>query len=137
MLGGASVKLIMNFILVAVPSLNIKAAPYGSLVCYIIIMLADIWAINRFGGIRINIYAIFIKTVFSGGLCALGAKLGYFVGTLAGLSSNMSTVFAILVAVLVYVAAVLLTKTITKKDFLMLPKGEKIAEILEKLHLLR
>ena len=29
------------------------------------------------------------------------------------------------------------SKAITKKDFLMLPKGEKIAEILEKLHLLR
>ena len=43
----------------------------------------------------------------------------------------------ILVAVIVYVFAVLMTKAITKKDFLMLPKGEKIAEILEKLHLLR
>ena len=137
MLGGACVKLIMNFIFVAVPSLNIKAAPYGSLVCYIIIMIADIWAINHFGGIRINIYAIFIKTVFAGGLCALGAKLTYAGAQLFGLSSNVSTVAAILVAVIVYVFAVLMTKAITKKDFLMLPKGEKIAEILEKLHLLR
>ena len=54
-----------------------------------------------------------------------------------GISSNVSTVAAILVAVIVYVFAVLMTKAITKKDFLMLPKGEKIAEILEKLHLLR
>ena len=137
MLGGATVKLLMNFILVAVPSFNIKAAPYGSLMCYILIMAADILAINHFGGIRINIYAIFIKPIFAGGLCALGAKLGYWLGQILKLSSNISTVIAILIAAVIYVFAVLLTRTITKKDFLMLPKGEKIAEILEKLHLLR
>ena len=67
----------------------------------------------------------------------MGAKLTYAGAQLFGLSSNVSTVAAILVAVIVYVFAVLMTKAITKKDFLMLPKGEKIAEILEKLHLLR
>ena len=94
-------------------------------------MAADIWAINHFGGIRINIYAIFIKTVFAGGLCAAGAKLTFAAAQLIKLSSNVSAVLAIAVAAVIYVFAVLLTKTITKKDFLMLPKGEKIAKILK------
>ena len=44
---------------------------------------------------------------------------------------------AIGVAVIIYGFAILLTKGITKKDFLMIPKGEKIAKVLEKIHLLR
>lgn len=136
MLGGAAIKLVINYIFVAIPSLNINAAPYGSLVCYIIIMIADIWAINHFAGIRVNIYAIFIKTVFAGGLCAIAAKLGYVLAQLLKLSSNMSTLVGIAFAVLVYVITVFKTKTITKKDILMMPKGEKIAKILEKINLL-
>ena len=60
MLGGATVKLLMNFILVGVASLINSAAPYGSLMCYILIMAADILAINHFALIRMNISALFL-----------------------------------------------------------------------------
>ena len=50
---------------------------------------------------------------------------------------NIDHVGAIGVAVIIYGFAILLTKGITKKDFLMIPKGEKIAKVLEKIHLLR
>lgn len=48
----------------------------------------------------------------------------------------MSVVFAIAIAAIIYGVTMLLIKGITKKDFLMVPKGEKIAKILEKIHLL-
>ena len=38
---------------------------------------------------------------------------------------------------IIYGISILLTKGITKNDFLMIPKGEKIAKVLEKIHLLR
>ncbi|MGN0628683.1 MAG: polysaccharide biosynthesis C-terminal domain-containing protein [Oscillospiraceae bacterium] len=136
MLAGAGVKLVINYIFVAIPSLNIQAAPYGSLICYIFIMVMDIAAINRSAGIRVNLYAVFIKPLFAGAICAAGAKFGYVFCNIF-LSDNMSTAFAIVIAVIIYCVTMLLIKGITKKDFLMVPKGEKIAEILEKIHLLR
>ena len=136
MLAGAGVKLAVNYIFVAIPSLNIQAAPYGSLICYILIMIMDIAAINRSARIRVNLYAVFIKPLFAGALCAVGAKFAYVFGNIF-LSDNLSTVFAIGIAVIIYGVTMLLIKGITKKDFLMIPKGEKIAKILEKIHLIR
>ena len=136
MLTGAAVKLAVNYVFVAIPSLNIQAAPYGSLICYIIIMIIDIIAINRFAQIRINLYATFILPVACGVLCGIGAKVSYFVFDIL-LSERLSTVCAIGVAVIIYGISILLTKGITKNDFLMIPKGEKIAKVLEKIHLLR
>ena len=136
MLIGAAVKLVVNYIFVAIPSLNIQAAPYGSLICYIIIMIMDIAAINHFGQIRINLYSTFIVPLFSGVLCGIGAKFSYFVFDIL-FSERLATVGAIGIAVVIYGISILLTKGITKKDFLMIPKGEKIAKVLEKIHLLR
>lgn len=136
MLIGAAIKLGVNYVFVAIPSLNIQAAPYGSLICYIIIMIIDIIAINRFAQIRINLYATFLLPLFCGTLCGIGAKFSYYVFNIL-FSDRLSTVLAIGVAVIIYGLSILLTKGITKKDFLMVPKGEKIAKVLEKIHLLR
>ena len=136
MLIGAAVKLIMNYIFVAVPSFNIQAAPYGSLVCYTLIMVMDIVAINHYGQIKINLYSTFLLPLFSGVLCGIGAKVFCVVFDIF-LSEKLATVGGIGMAVVIYGISVLITKGITKKDFLMIPKGEKIAKVLEKIHLLR
>ena len=44
---------------------------------------------------------------------------------------------AIVVAVIVYVVALMLIKTFDKEEIYMLPKGNNLVTILEKLHLLR
>ena len=136
MLLGAAIKLIMNYFFVAVPAFNIQAAPYGSLACYIIIMIIDIIAINHYAQIKINLYATFILPVGCGLLCGLGAKVSYYLFDIL-VSEKLATVCAIGIAAIIYGVAILLTKGITKKDFLMIPKGEKIAKVLEKIHLLR
>lgn len=136
MIIGAAIKLVVNFIFVAIPKFNIQAAPYGSLVCYIVIMIIDIIAINKYAGIRVNLYAIFIKPIFAGAICAAGAKISYLAANIV-MSERFATVVAICFAVVIYGITVLLIKCVSKKDFLMVPKGEKIAKILEKSHLLR
>ena len=136
MLIGAAIKLGVNYIFVAVPSLNIQAAPYGSLICYVIIMIVDIIAINRHAQIKINLYSTFILPIGCGVLCGIGAKVSYYLFDIL-FSERLATVLGIGVAVAIYGISILLTKGITKKDFLMIPKGEKIAKVLEKIHLLR
>ena len=50
--------------------------------------------------------------------------------------ASLSCIIAIGVAVVVYAISALLMKTLVKNDILMLPKGEKIAKILEKYKLI-
>ena len=53
------------------------------------------------------------------------------------LGNSIATIIAIFVGVMVYGICVLKIKMLSKEDYLMIPKGEKIAKVLEKLHLLR
>ena len=66
-------------------------------------------------------------------LCSV-LTFGDMTGRLNG--HSLSCLISIGVAAVVYLAGVLLSKTIKKDDVLMLPKGEKIAEILAKYKLL-
>jgi len=132
---GAVVKLGVNFTFIAIPSINIKAAPYGSLCCYGLLLILSIILINRHAGIHVDLWSVFLKPLFAGLVCALSAK-GVWLLTQEGLGSRVATVLAICVAVLIYTATVLAIRGVPKNDIKMLPKGEKIAELLAKWHLL-
>lgn len=135
MLSGAGVKLLMNYFLVAIPELNIQAAPYGSLTCYFLMMVVDLIAINKCAGIRVNLYAAFIKPLIAGAVCA-GAAFGANRLFLLFLSPRISTILSLCFAALVYAIVAMKIKAVVKMDFLMIPKGEKIAKVLEKMHIL-
>ena len=101
--------------------------------CYLYICLADYWVLVRHTGIRPDIMACFFKPLLAGALCGAGAYAGF--GLLSHLlSERLATVAAILIGAVIYVIVVLLLKIITKNDVFMLPKGEKIAKVLEKFH---
>lgn len=137
MLIGASIKLLMNFTLVGIPEINIKGAPIGSISCYIFIVLVSLVILYRRAKIKPDIVTTFLKPLFAAILCALSAWAvnGLLTSLLHSDSRAVSaliTVAAILAAVVVYTFVILLIKGMTKDDILMLPKGEKIANILEK-----
>ncbi|HPW00090.1 MAG TPA: polysaccharide biosynthesis protein, partial [Oscillospiraceae bacterium] len=71
----------------------------------------------------------------AGFACALSAKSVWLL-TQGWIGSRPATVLAIVVAVVIYVAVVLAIRGVPKNDIKMLPKGEKIAELLAKHHLL-
>ena len=71
----------------------------------------------------------------------VGVAAGFLSFRLAGMLppgffSRVSTIFAVLCAVIVYVAVLLIIRTFSTEEVKFLPKGEKIAKTLEKLHLI-
>ena len=112
---------------------------------YIICIAFNYSVLKSETGIRLDIKTVFIKPFIAAALCGVSAYGSYKLlssvltfgnpdGRLNG--ASLSCLISIVIAVAVYALAVLLTKTIVKADVLMLPKGEKIAEILEKYKLL-
>ena len=130
LLGGCC-KLVVNFLLVPVAGINIQGAPYGTLLCYMIIVCLSIPLLCRAAGIRLRLRSVFLKPLFAGMLCGVTAWASY--GMLSRLAGNtVSTSISILLAGVVYVVVLFLVKGIEKYDILMLPKGEKIEKLLEK-----
>ena len=143
MIAGAIVKLIANFILIGNPSVNVKGAPIGSILCYAVIVGYELFVLLRQTHLRPDFVSVFIKPFICAVLCAAAAWAvsGLLYRVLAEgigmmMANAVATVAAIVVAVLVYVVFLLLFRGLSKDDILMLPKGEKIAKTLEKYHLI-
>ncbi|MBQ7045602.1 MAG: polysaccharide biosynthesis protein [Clostridia bacterium] len=130
---GALIKIIVNFVLVGTPSVNIKGAPYGTLCCYAYIAIANFVCLVKFSHVMPNIMSTFIKPLIASLLCASTA-MG--VAKVLG-NSIIDTLLALIAAVVVYVAAIIVLRVIEKDDVLGLPKGQKIASLLTKLKILR
>jgi len=131
MLIGAVIKLVLNYTLVGIESVNIKGAPYGSLVFYVFIVVGGLVSLCRTTKIKIDIMSTFVKPFAAAALCGLSAW-----GTVRLFNlftdSRIVTFIAIAVAVAVYIIALFALKAVSKADVLSLPKGEKMAKILEK-----
>ncbi len=138
MIIGGGIKLASNYFLVAVPQLNIKAAPMGNLLCFLFIMIASYIILSRATGIRFSTAGIFVKPLLAGALCGASAMLAYNLLTrYASLPAKLSTVGAIGAAALVYLVALSLLGAIAREDVLGLPGGGKICRILEKIRVIR
>lgn len=132
-----AVKIVLNYILVANPRFNILGAAISTVVCYMISVLVNLIYFFRYTKVKVNVMSILIKPLISSVLCAAAAwATNGLLGKILSIDSRVITCASILVAGVVYVLALLVTKSIAKDDVLMLPKGEKIAKVLEKIHCL-
>ncbi len=130
MLIGGVAKIILNYNLAAVDSINIHAAPIGTLVCFAlstVVNLFFVWLIVRD---KPNYFAIFTKPLGASLLMALCARaacalVGRFVS-----SALICVGVSVALAVVVYAALVLTLRILTRDDLMLLPKGEKLARLL-------
>ncbi len=142
---GCVFKIALNFILIGIPSLNIKGAVIGTACFYLWTCIYNYIVLKKETDIKLEVKSVFIKPLISSVLCFVAAWGSYKIlsgiltfGDMSGRlnGQSLSCLISIGIAVLVYAISVLLTKTLVKDDVLMLPKGEKIAEILEKFKVL-
>lgn len=137
MLLGSIIKIVLNFVLVGNPSINIKGAPYSSFACYAVIVIYNLIALIKETGIRPNFVSTIIKPMFSGALCGVVAYGVYFLfNGKIGIGNTISTVVSIGCGAVIYFISLLLVKGFARDDVEMLPKGKQIAKVLEKVGLL-
>lgn len=133
MIAGGVVKVIVNFILVGIPALNIVGAAIGTLVCYLVIMLMNIFAMHRKQSIDLRSLKGLFKPVLAGSLMGIVAWMAN--GVLSRfLGNSLGCLAAIGAAGVVYFVLVLAFRVITYDDCMLLPAGEKIARVLRVKH---
>ena len=142
---GAICKIVCNFILVGNPKINVYGAVVGTILFYVVIVACNLTSLLKITKVKVNWGGILIKPLISAALCGITAFAAY--GLLAKIfpadtsesilnMGTISTVIAVGLAVVVYVISLLLLKGVAREDVSVLPKGEKIAKILEKYGLL-
>lgn len=129
---GAALKIVINYILVGIPAINIMGAPIGTMVCYIFIFGANLYCLLKYSKTKISVVPVFVKPLLSALACGAAAWGAQKIAAMLLGSSSLTTVLAIGVAALAYIAMLLLLKAISYEDVASFPKGQKIADWMQK-----
>ena len=134
-IAGGVVKIIVNWFVVAIPSVNIYGAPIGTICCYVTMCVMNLIFIRRSIKAPISMKSIFLRPLLPTLIMSVVAYVIYYGGMMimpadARLYVLVAMCASIAVAVLVYAVAVIKLRAITTEDMKLIPKGEKIAKLL-------
>ena len=147
---GGIIKLSVNYVLVGIESINVVGAAIGTLCCFAVVALLDLFVIHRIIPSPPRISRIFVKPVAASAIMAAAAwaangLLAKLLGMLApfqavdaagavtGLSRMgivLSTLGGIGVGGIVYLILVVALHVISKDDLALMPHGDKLAKLL-------
>ena len=130
---GGVVKLVAVFILTGNPNIGILGTPIGSLLCYVCITVLNLITMAKVLPDAPRIVRNMLRAVTAALIMGVVVFCVYYgiEAFLAPGSRIISCGAPIAVGALVYVFAAVKLKAITREDCLLLPKGEKIANLLK------
>ena len=127
-------KLAAVYVLVGNPAIGILGAPIGAALCYGAIAVMNLIAIVKLVPQKPRLVRNLLRPVLPAAVMGVAVYATYQ-GLIRLLGSDGSRVLLcglpIVAGVIVYCVAVILCKSITREDCLLLPKGEKIAKFLK------
>ena len=128
---GVAVKVVVTFILVGIPGVDIKGAACGTLIAEAIsFFLNDIY-VKKFTGVKIDLVKTFVKPLICSAVMG-GFAFGTHFLLSKAVGNTISTMAAVLVGIVVYGVLIVLTKTVTPVELAMVPAGRKINRIISK-----
>ena len=132
-IGGVS-KVIVSYLLVGNPRIMIYGAPVGTLTCFVVVSLLNLFLIKRKIPNPPRYHLAFIKPTVAAAIMggAVWAVHGLLARVFSGsfLLDAVAAAGAILVGVVIYAVLVVALRILSKEDLEMMPKGDKIAKLL-------
>ena len=129
---GAIVKIALTYTLTGIDSINVRGAAIGTVAAYIVASTLNIMAVKKYTGVKFDMMLTFMKPIVSALTMSAFVWGGYRI--LYGFLGNaLSTVIAILIGAVVYAAMLFMTKAITNEEIKMLPKGNKLIKVFNRL----
>ena len=124
--------MILNLVLVPIPSIGVNGAAIASVACHMVAFIISIISLRRTIKLDLTFSKFVVKPVIATGIMAVCSY--YIYSVISGIiSANLATIIAIVLAIIIYGLAVIVLKVFSKEEIQMLPAGNKICKILEKL----
>ncbi len=133
---GVGAKAVSVWFLISIPSVGHYGIPVSTLLCYLIMFLFNMYFLSRYVNYRLSFRKVLMRPFISAAICGISALLGNFLLSRL-LSPSLATVLSILIAGMIYVVVLFRIRGFEKEDVLMLPKGDKILRILQKIRLIQ
>ncbi|WP_317856336.1 polysaccharide biosynthesis protein [Chakrabartyella piscis] len=133
---GAITKIVLNYILIPIPELNVLGAILATTGCYLVASAFDVTMVSRVTGVPFAWLRSFFLPLLGASAMGIGAYGIYHGLYYASQNNTIATLVAIVIAMGIYGVVMLLIGGIRKEDISVLPKSDLIIGILQKCHLL-
>ena len=129
---GVAIKFILNLVLVPIETIGAAGAAFATAACHAIAFFIGFNVLRKNMKLDLTFSKFVIKPFFASivmGICSYAIYI-----MLTGIElGKLATIIAIGVAVVIYVLTVVVLKIFTKEEIFMIPYGQKIYKILQKL----
>ncbi len=133
MLIGGVVKILINAVLVKNPDINIVGAPIGTILCYVVILVLNMFTIVRKLKLKMSFIHMVLKPLISAAIMGLGVRLVF---NILPLGSSLNLIVSIIFAVVVYAIMLVLTRSLSEEVLGSIPVVSKIVPIFKKFKLI-
>ena len=123
---GALIKIVLAYLLIAIPEVGVYGAPISTFACDAVITVINIAQIYKLTSKRMGVIKVYIKPVLSSGMAMLVSLISYITMLRITKSERLSFILSAPVAIMVYFITAFLTKTVTQDDLKMMPFLSKI-----------
>lgn len=133
---GAIVKVILTYVLVSIPSIQIKGAAISTVITYLIAAGLNLYGVKKYTNVEIKFVDTILKPVIAAVIMGVVVKLTHFYGV-GIIGTKLATVVSIGIGAIVYGISLLAIGAVTTEDLEAFPKGDKLAKLLKRIGLLR
>ena len=133
MLIGGVVKIVVNAILVANPDINIVGAPIGTIACYAVILVLNMFTITRKLSLEMSFVHMVAKPLICAAVMGVAVK---FVYTILPLGDKINLILSIAFGAAVYGILLICTKAISEDVLSSIPVVSKLVPVFKKMHLI-
>lgn len=129
---GCVIKIGLNLVLITNPNINIYGAVISSFICQFVVFMIVYITMKRNIKVKFEPMKHIIKPLLAG--LIMGVVIFFVNHLFSGvIRSSILTIINIMIGAVVYLISVFALKILSKDEILMLPKGEKIYNLLVKL----
>jgi len=112
MMAGVLVKIILNYVLIGTPGIDIHGGPYASIACYSIVMVANLYYVCKYAEMKFNV----MDWVIRPGAAAAVMGIAVYLARRFLPVNRIITIAEIALGILVYIAAAIALKALSKED---------------------
>ena len=112
MIAGVAVKIILNYILIGTPGIDIHGGPYASIACYSVVMILNVFYVCKYTKMKFRWMTWVIRPGIAS--AAMGIAVYLLESILPG--GRITTILCVVAGIAVFGVAAFLLKAVTKDD---------------------
>jgi len=132
-LAGALLKIPLNYVLIAMPAVNVSGAVISTTVCYIVASGIDFFVLQKSTGLKPDYPGIFVKPLAASAVMGLACFVLYYTVYYLYPSNTVALLLSVVFGVGLYAGVLFLLGGIRREDLSAMPMSGKLTAIYDKL----